>query len=75
MNILGFDPGMGAIKLYGEAGGVEVPSQVATNGTRRLGPFPGLARRAAPPEILTQGGNFYVGLGAHDYGRPVEGSG
>jgi len=72
MNILGFDPGMGAIKLYGEAGGVEVPSQVATNGTRRLGPFPGLARRAAPPEILTQGGNFYVGLGAHDYGRPVE---
>lgn len=71
-NILGFDPGMGAIKLYGAAGGVELPSQVATNGTKRLTHVAGLARRAAPPEIHTADGSFYVGLGAHDYGRPVE---
>lgn len=72
INIIGFDPGMGAIKLYGAAGGVEMPSQVATNGTKRLAHFTGLARRAAPPEIHTADGAFYVGLGAHDYGRPVE---
>jgi hypothetical protein len=69
---LGFDPGMGAIKLYGEAGGVEMPSQVATNGTKKLAHFTGLTKRAAPPEIATRDGHFYVGLGAHDYGRPVE---
>jgi len=72
MNILGFDPGMGAIKLYGAAGGVELPSQVATNGTKRLAHFTGLSKRAAPPEVHTAVGSFYVGLGAHDYGRPVE---
>ncbi|MEP0807626.1 MAG: ParM/StbA family protein [Chloroflexota bacterium] len=75
-NIIGFDPGMGAIKLYGAGGGagggVELPSQVATNGTKRLTHVAGLARRTAPPEIHTADGSFYVGLGAHDYGRPVE---
>lgn len=69
---LGFDPGMGAIKLYGPQGGAELPSQVATNGTKKLAHFAGLSRRAAPPEVKTQDGQFYVGLGAHDYGRPVE---
>jgi len=69
---IGFDPGMGAIKLYGPQGGVEMPSQVATNGTKKLAHFTGLSRRAAPPEVTTKDGHFYVGLGSHDYGRPVE---
>jgi len=73
MTILGFDPGMGAIKLYGEKGGVELPSQVATNGSRHLMHTPGLARRRNKPVVVaTEAGEFYVGLGAHDYGRPVE---
>lgn len=72
MSILGFDPGMGAIKLYGERGGVEMPSQAASDGARRLAATVGLARRAAPPEIRTEAGTFYVGAGAHDYGRPIE---
>lgn len=72
MQIIGFDPGMGAIKLYSMKGGIELPSQVATNGTKRLGHITGLSRRAAPPQVQTEAGSFYVGLGAHDYGRPVE---
>ena len=72
MNILGFDPGMGAIKLYGAHGHVELPSQIATNGSKRLRYATGLSRRSAPPHIETDAGSFYIGLGAHDYGRPIE---
>lgn len=71
--IIGFDPGMGAIKLYGAHGGVELPSQVATNGRSHLATgYTGLGRRTPPSLVRTEAGEFYVGLGAHDYGRPVE---
>jgi hypothetical protein len=72
MSVIGFDPGMGAIKLYGGAGGIEMLSQVAINGSKKLPHFAGLSRRAAPMEIATADGRFYVGAGAHDQGRPVE---
>jgi hypothetical protein len=71
--IIGFDPGMGAIKLYGKYGGIELPSQVATNGRSHLATgYTGLGRRTPPSVVHTEAGEFYVGLGAHDYGRPVE---
>lgn len=72
MNILGFDPGMGAIKLYADQGSVELPSQLASNGTRELVYATGLSRRHAPPKVSSTAGEFYVGLGAHDWGRPIE---
>ena len=33
---LGIDAGNGAFKLYGAAGGLELVSQVATNGTQKV---------------------------------------
>ena len=34
--LMGFDAGMGAIKLYGEHGGLQFQSQVAHNGTQKV---------------------------------------
>jgi len=69
---LGEDLGMGANKLFGAAGGLQVLSHVATSTGQRLGNAVGLRQRTRPLEIETGHGPFYVGDGAHDYGRPVE---
>lgn len=69
---LGEDLGMGANKLFGAAGGLQVLSQVATSSGKRLGNAVGLRQHARPLEITTKHGVFYVGESAHDYGRPVE---
>ncbi len=69
---LGEDMGMGANKLFGASGGLQVLSQVATSSGKRLGNTVGLRQRARPLEIKTEHGAFYIGEGAHDYGRPVE---
>jgi len=69
---LGEDLGMGANKLFGAAGSLQVLSQVATSSGPRLGNAVGLRQRARPLEIKTEHGAFYIGDGAHDYGRPVE---
>lgn len=69
---LGEDLGMGANKLFGAPGGLQVLSQVATNGTQHLMNTIGLRQRQRPLEIKTEHGSFYIGEGAHDYGRPVE---
>lgn len=72
-NVLGLDLGMGAIKLWGAGGGVQVLSQVAFNGTTVLGEgVLGLKSKARPMQIRSASGSFYVGPGAHDYGPPVE---
>ena len=69
---LGEDLGMGANKLFGASGGLQVLSQVATSSGKRLGNAVGLRQRTRPLEIQTEHGAFYIGEGAHDYGRPVE---
>ncbi|NCP87684.1 MAG: hypothetical protein CO094_07815 [Anaerolineae bacterium CG_4_9_14_3_um_filter_57_17] len=69
---LGEDLGMGANKLFGAPGGLQALSQVATNGTQHLMTATGLRQRQRPLEIQTEHGSFYIGAGAHDYGRPVE---
>jgi len=69
---LGEDLGMGANKLFGAPGGMQVLSQVATNGSQHLLNVNGLRQRQRPLEIQTGQGSFYVGEGAHDHGRPVE---
>lgn len=70
--IFGADLGMGANKIYGPQGGLQVLSQVALNGVPKAGGMLGLASRRAPLEIKTTHGSFYVGEGAHDWGRPIE---
>jgi len=73
MNILGFDPGMGAIKLYGASGSVELPSQVAVSTGPRLMVAAGLRlSRRHVPEVGIEQGTFLVGPGAHNHGQPVE---
>ena len=69
---LGIDAGNGAFKLFGAPGGLEVVSQVATNGTQKVLSTLGLRKSKAPLAIHNEHGSFYIGAGAHDYGRPVE---
>lgn len=70
---LAFDAGYGAIKLWGSRGGLLLQSAVATNGTRALGKVAGLKAVTRPPHITNALGSFYVGKGAHNFGRPVQG--
>ncbi len=70
--LLGIDPGAGAIKLYGEHGGVQLPSVMALDEGRAIGRMAGLAQRKSPMRIRTDNGAFFLGLGAHEWGRPLE---
>ena len=70
---LGFDMGMGAAKLWGKPGGLQVVSQVANNGRGHLSDgIVGLRNRKRPMLVTGEFGSFYVGDGAHEHGRPVE---
>lgn len=72
MLYLGLDAGNGAFKLHGPQGGLETLSQVATNGSQRVVSTLGLRKQKPPLHIENGHGSFYIGAGAHDYGRPVE---
>lgn len=63
---------MGAIKLYGPAGGAQLESQISINGSQRIAATLGLRQQRPPMHITTDSGSFYVGPGAHDWGRPIE---
>ncbi len=69
---LAFDPGFGNTKLYGQEGGVMLPSSVSA--TSATGALRMAGLRAAKPPLLieTSAGSFAVGEHAHDWGRPVE---
>src|SRR4030066_1890847 len=70
---LGFDMGMGAAKLWGKPGGLQVVSQVANNGRGHLSDgIVGLRNRKRPMLVTGDFGSFYVGDKAHEHGRPVE---
>lgn len=68
---LGIDPGAGAFKIYGPAGGVQMPAILAVDEGHALGRMVGLAQRKPPLRIRTDNGRFFVGVGAHDWGRPL----
>ena len=74
--VFGADLGMGAIKLFGSEGGLQVLSQVAiaaaNTNTQKVYGMLGLNSKKTPLHIKTPQGSFYVGEGAHDWGRPVE---
>ncbi len=72
MIFLGEDLGMGANKLYGAQGGMQVVSHVASNGRAHLEGMAGLRTKTRPMNVASEFGSFYVGEGAHDHGRPVE---
>lgn len=69
---LAFDAGFGSIKLFGKSGGLLLQSAVAINGTASLGKLIGLKAARRPLHIQNEGGSFYVGPGAHSFGRPVQ---
>jgi len=71
MTVIGIDPGAGAIKLYGSSGGVQVPSILAVDEGHTLARMVGLAQRKPPLRIRTDNGSFFVGAGAHEWGRPL----
>jgi hypothetical protein len=69
--MLACDPGYGSTKLFGARGGLVMASHVATDG-RAVVHSTAIRSKKPPLEITTSAGAFYVGLGAHDWGRPVE---
>ena len=69
---LGIDLGFGNIKLYGPSGGIVLPSHVATAGNATVADLVGMTSQAAPLQITQLDRSYYVGAGAHSWGRPVE---
>jgi hypothetical protein len=70
---VGFDMGMGALKLWCKPGGLQLVSQVSTNGHGHLvDGVIGLKSRKRPMLVGGSFGSFYVGDFAHEHGRPVE---
>ncbi len=72
MTNIGFDPGYGNTKVYGEQGGVTLPSHVAMKQNGHLGRMEGMQTRRPPLAVTVGERAFYVGAGAHDWGAPVE---
>jgi hypothetical protein len=72
LTTLAFDAGFGSIKVYGERGGLIMQSAVAVNGAKSLGKMIGLKATRRPLLIQNARGAFYVGHGAHQFGRPVQ---
>jgi len=71
-NILSFDPGAGAIKAIYNNMPLTLLSAVAVNGQHRIHGVAGIKSRKRPLTVITPDGEFLVGAGAHDFGRPVE---
>lgn len=69
---LALDPGYGNIKLYGAKGTLVMQSAVSVGGAHAVRPMAGLKAAKPPLRIETLAGRFYVGEGAHDWGRPIE---
>ena len=69
---IGFDPGYGNTKIYGNEGGVALPSHVAVKQNGHLARMEGMQLRRPPLAVTVGERAFYVGAGAHDWGAPVE---
>jgi len=67
-----FDAGFGAVKIYRETGAASLPAAVASNGDRAVSDLAGLKAVHRPLRIESPSGSFYVGQGAHKFGRPVQ---
>jgi len=72
MIIFGEDLGIGANKLFGPAGGLEVQAQVAAEVGKPVTSLLGFTNRKPPMQIKVDGMVYYVGAGSHDWGRAIE---
>ncbi len=71
--VLGIDPGAGGLKVFTGGAGVQLPSQVAADGARlQQGEAEGLRQAQPPTQVSTPSGDFWIGSGAHRWGRPLE---
>ena len=70
--LLAFDAGFGNIKVFGKKGSLLMQSAVATDGTKSLSKLVGLRSTQRPLHVENARGAFYVGHGAHGFGRPVQ---
>jgi len=68
---VGFDGGFGGLKMWSHSGGLEMLSQVSTNGGGHFEGMIGLKQAERPMMIETGDGQFYVGARSHNYGRRV----
>ena len=66
---IGFDPGYGNTKIYGNGGGVTLPSHVAIKQNGHIGRMEGMQSRRPPLAVTVGKRAFYVGAGSHDWGR------
>src|SRR3990167_6581794 len=69
---IGEDLGMGANKLWSGMNGLQVVSQVSSDGGGHLEGMTGLRVSKRPMLVSSEFGSFYVGDKAHEHGRPVE---
>ncbi len=69
---LGTDLGASALKLYGAGGGIQLPTVVAPAQGQAMARLAGLGQTRPPLHIHCAAGDFWVGDGASDWGRPVE---
>ena len=70
---LGLDLGMGSIKIYANGAPYLVPSQIAVNGASRVVAMTGLQTARPPVRVaLNTAQSYYIGSGAHAWGRPLE---
>jgi len=71
--IVALDAGMGALKVYGEKGGIELPAQIAVDDGHGIGiGLTGIKTKKPPMRVMAKGRGYYVGLHAHDFGREIE---
>lgn len=74
-NYISVDAGFGNTRLYGSKGSVILHSLVATNGTRDISAWASgdlKKSKTKPMLVSSEYGDYYVGPGAHQAGRPVE---
>lgn len=72
-SIGGFDFGAGAMKATMAGTGIQMLAHVAHNGGSTIDQSAfGFKAKDAPLRIRSDFGSFYVGEGAHQWGRPVE---
>lgn len=68
----GEDLGAGSNKLYGAHGSIQLQAVVAADTGQQVSQLLGFRNRKPPMKIGIGGMNFYVGPGAHDWGRAIE---
>ncbi len=71
--VMGVDTGAGGLKISTCGQGVQIPAQVSAAGSRLTqANVMGLEHADPPTHVRTRAGDFWVGTGAHQWGRPHE---